>query len=98
MNNTLAVVSLVAGIVGVVGIPASCLCACLGGPLSFLADVTAITTGIIALFQFRNNPELYKGKGMAIGGVIMGSVSLLLAVAGMIIYFVLIANNGRHMP
>jgi hypothetical protein len=63
-QQTLAVVSLVLGIVSItIG-----LCCYLG----FLTGPAAIITGIIAMVQIKSSPMLYKGKGLAIGGIIMG--------------------------
>lgn len=74
-NKTLAIVSLVFGILSVVGLvvgtPSVTCLALLGVP-------PAIVTGIIAYSRARRLPEQYGGAGFAIAGLVTGCVSLLL--------------------
>jgi hypothetical protein len=65
-EQTLAVASLVLGIVSIT----------LGWCCSFgiLTSPIAIVLGIVALFQIKNDPRKYGGKGFAIGGVISGGL------------------------
>jgi hypothetical protein len=65
-EQTLAVASLVLGIVSIT----------LGWCCSFgiLTSPIAIVLGIVALFQIKNDPKKYGGKGFAIGGVISGGL------------------------
>ena len=48
-----------------------------------LTGPVAITLGIISLVQMKNNPGKFSGKGMAIAGIVSGSL-----------YFVLLALIG----
>lgn len=64
-TNTLAIVSLVASIVGV----------CCG----FLS-IAGIVCGVIGRNQIKASNGLEKGDGMALAGIIVGSVTLLLSV------------------
>jgi hypothetical protein len=64
-NKNLAIVGLVLGILGCVGYYA--------GPLFGLA---AIIVSAIALNKIKKNPSEYGGKGMAIGGLILGIVAV----------------------
>lgn len=70
-SSTLAIVSLICGIAGIV---ISCCC-CLGPA----AGIAAIITGAISIKK--QNP----GKGMAIAGIITGAVSVVLYLVLMII-------------
>lgn len=65
-QQTLATVSLILGLVSItIG-----LCCYLG----FLTGPAAIITGIIALVQIKSNSMFYTGKGLAIGGIILGAL------------------------
>jgi hypothetical protein len=78
-QQALPIVSLVLGIVSVVlGI------CCYSG---FLTGPAAIITGIIAMVQIKNNPMLYKGKGFAIGGIIMGALGPIIVILYLILVF-----------
>jgi hypothetical protein len=73
-NETLAIVSLVLGILSVT---------CFG----LLAGIPAIITGIIAYSRTRNLPEQYGGGGFAIAGLVMGCFSFFVTMmlAGMLL-------------
>ena len=80
-NQTLATISLVLGILGVVTI------CCYGGlPLG----TAAVITGVIAMNQVKKDPQEFGGRGLAIGGIITGAISLLIGVG-----FILIAIIGN---
>lgn len=78
-NNTLAVVSLVCGILSI------CLCGIFTG-------IPAIITGFMAKNNVDANPELYGGRGMALAGMIMGFVSIVFTILYVIF---MIATGGR---
>lgn len=75
-SNTMAIVSLISGILGFV--------AC--GPIG---AVVALITGYMAKGQFRENPGLYTGEGMATAGIILGWVNIALTCIGVICYVVI---------
>jgi len=52
------------------------LCCCYGFPF----NVAGIVCSAIGLVQVRNQPERYTGRGLAIAGIIIGAVSILLAI------------------
>lgn len=66
-NKTLAIVSLVCGILS--------LTCC--GPFTGIA---ALVTGFMAKNNVDANPQQYDGRGLAIAGMIMGGISLVLTV------------------
>jgi len=79
-TNVISVVSLVIGIVGLLGmcagfIPGGFGYVCLG--LSVLLAIIAIVTGFLGMSQVGKTGE--KGRGMAIGGLVLGLVALLAA-------------------
>lgn len=80
-SQTLPTISLVLGILGIVTI------CCWGGiPLG----AGAVITGVIAMNQEKNDPQNYGGRGMAIGGIITGAISLIIGLG-----FVLLAIIGN---
>jgi len=81
----MAITSLV---LGVIGLPTA---GCLG-----LGAIIAVILGIVALVKANKSPDEYGGKGMAIGGIVTGSMSLLLApVVGGIIAAIAIPSLLR---
>ena len=69
-NNTLAIISLVTGILG--------LCCGLLGPVGFI-------TGYIAKNNADQNPQMYGGRGLALAGMIIGGIATVLFILGIII-------------
>lgn len=51
-----------------------------------LLSPAAIVTGVIALVQIKNNPNMYGGKGFAIAGIVTASVFLVLLLFVIILY------------
>lgn len=74
--NTLAVVSLVTGIISYVAVP-------------FLGALAAVITGHMAKNEFKANPGKYSGKGLATTGLILGYIQL--ALIAISIVFIIIA-------
>lgn len=66
-TSTMALVSLIAGIVGILFLP-------------FIGGITAIVTGNMARKETRSFPPTHSGDGMATAGMVMGWLSLLLWV------------------
>jgi Domain of unknown function (DUF4190) len=77
-SQTLAIVSLGLG-VGSLTVGWCCYSGTLLGP-------AAIVVGVIALFQIKNNPQLYGGKGFAIAGIATAAVFLVVLLLVIIIY------------
>ena len=67
-NQTLAIVSLVCGILGLI----CCW--------SFIPGLAALVTGFMAKGKADENPNEYGGRGLALGGIITGAISLLLGI------------------
>ncbi|MFE1645241.1 DUF4190 domain-containing protein [Microbacterium sp. P01] len=74
-TNSLAIVSLVSAIAGMVFIP-------------FIGSIVAVITGHISLKQLRTSGE--QGKGLGTAGLIVGYVGLALSILGVILFFLFI--------
>lgn len=82
-NQTLAIVSLVCGILGIV---------CCG----LFTGIPAIITGYMAKNHADKDPSQYTGRGLAIAGMIMGGISILFSILGIIYYVVILASASRY--
>ena len=74
-NKTLAIISLVSGI-------ASLICCSW-----FLPGIAAVVLGVIARGKAKSNPAEYGGAGMALAGIITGSISIVMGIIVLILYF-----------
>ena len=66
-NSSLAVASLVAGILGITFIP-------------ILGSLVALITGFMARKEIASNPDTLGGDGLALAGVILGGLGILLGI------------------
>ena len=76
-TNSLAVVSLVCGILGWTLLP-------------FLGSIIAIICGHMARSEIRRSPDTQEGDGLAVAGLVMGYLVIafsVLAVIGVILFF-----------
>ncbi|CAN5609901.1 hypothetical protein BH18ACI1_BH18ACI1_03740 [soil metagenome] len=73
-NQTLAIVSLV---LGILSIP------CCG---FILLGIAAVVTGFIAKNKTEQNPNEYGGRGLALGGIILGGITILIGIILNIVY------------
>ena len=76
-DQTLPTISLVLGILSVV------LICCYGG---VYFGIPALIVGYLGLNNANNNPSQYGGRGMAIAGLILGGISFLMFLLGMIFF------------
>ncbi|MBB3805289.1 hypothetical protein FHR51_001423 [Xanthomonas arboricola] len=72
-TSAMAIVSLVAGILGWTLIP-------------FLGSICAIITGHLARAEIRRNPQGLEGDGLAIGGLILGWLAAAMWLVGIVIF------------
>lgn len=78
-DSTLAIVSLVTGIIGWTIVP-------------FIGSIVAVITGHLAKKEIREGGGMVTGDGMALAGLILGYTMIGLTVLGLILFFtVLIA-------
>jgi hypothetical protein len=92
-TSSLAIVSLVSGILGWTLVP-------------WIGSIVAIITGHMARAEIKRNPDTMEGDGMALGGLILGWLSVglgLLAVVAIILFFgglaaflAVLAAHGGH--
>lgn len=73
-NKTLAIISLVCGILSLV---------CCSW---FVPGITAVILGVVARGKAKSSPAEYGGEGLALGGMITGGISVLLGVVFWILY------------
>lgn len=79
-TSTLAIISLIAGVLGFMGLP-------------IVASIVAILTGYAARNETRSTPPKASGDGMATAGIVMGWIQIALAVVAIccfIAYFVFV--------
>jgi hypothetical protein len=79
-DQTLAIVSLVCGILGIL---------CCG----LFTGIPALITGYMAKNNVDSNPNQYGGRGLAVAGMIMGGISILFSILGIIYYIILLATS-----
>ena len=70
-THTMAIVSLIFGIMGLVGV-------CPG-----LGSIIALVTGNMAKGDIQRNPSLYSGDGLAKGGIILGWIGIAFMACGL---------------
>lgn len=73
----LAIISLV---VGLLGCPLSCCCGFFSLPLS----IGAIVLGILSVLRINKEPHRFKGKGIAIAGIVLGGLIVVLMIVGIV--------------
>jgi len=83
--NILAIVSL---ITGVISLPSICCC------LLFPFPMVSLVTGGIALSQIGKQPRRYKGKELAIVGIVCGVIGLLGVLAAVVLNVLADASGG----
>ncbi|GAA3624140.1 hypothetical protein GCM10022200_03020 [Microbacterium awajiense] len=82
-TNTLAVVSLIASIVGLVFVP-------------FIGSIVGVITGHMSLSQIKQTGE--QGRGMGLTGTILGWVGLAFSILGLILLFAFIPYMMTTIP
>lgn len=84
-TNTMAVISLIAGILGWSALPA-------------LGSIVAIITGHMARGEIRRSPEAQEGDGMALAGLIMGYLMVGLCLLGILLFVLFIGGLLWMVP
>ena len=77
--HPLAITSMV---LGILSIP-TCCCGFLGVPLA----IASLVVGTISLGKIRREPEVWKGGGMAVAGIVTAGVAILLAIGALFTTF-----------
>jgi hypothetical protein len=66
-------------ILGIISMP-TCFCSCVAPGLNSPLAIAGLVLGIIAMGKIKAQPQLYKGNGMAIAGIVTSSVGLILVL------------------
>jgi hypothetical protein len=85
-TNGFATASLVLGIVSL-----CCFC-CYGLPFNLIGLVLAL----IGLAQINNNPQLYRGKGIAVAGLVLCVLSILFSVG--LLFLAALGDKWQTLP
>lgn len=80
-DQTLPTISLILGILGL-----SSICCSFG----LIFSIAGIVTGFIGMRNADSDPARYGGKGLAIGGMVTGGISLLITI-GLLIFWLFFA-------
>ena len=75
-TNGLAIASMICGILSI----PTCFCSCVAPGLNSPLAIAALVLGIIGMSKIRGAPQMYKGGGMAITGIVTGSIGLILVL------------------
>jgi hypothetical protein len=86
-NHGLAVTSLV---LGIIAIPTGCVV------VGALLGLVGIILGIAGIAKVSNAPERFKGKGLAVGGIITGGLGI--AVSIIVIFIILFIRDVTGSP
>jgi hypothetical protein len=78
-TNTLAIISLVAGIVGWTAMP-------------LVGSIAAIITGHMARAQIRASHGVEAGDGFALGGLVLGYLSLIVGIIGLLLAILMVVG------
>jgi hypothetical protein len=57
-----------------------------------VTGIPAIITGYMAKNNVDSNPNQYGGRGLALAGMILGGVSVLFSILGIIYYIILLGR------
>jgi len=72
----LAIISMILGIMSV----PTCFCSCVFPGLNSPLAIAGLVLGIMALGKIKGNPQMFKGGGMAIAGIVTSAIGLLLVL------------------
>jgi hypothetical protein len=87
-SQTLAIISLICGIIGVLAIvPTLVFILCGILPLAF--GLAGVIIGFLARGRAKNFPDQYTGGGLALGGIISGALAVLGTVGWVVLWIVL---------
>jgi hypothetical protein len=75
-TSPLAIVSM---ILGILSIP-MCCCQAISAPMA----VAGLVLGIIGIGKIRSNPQMLKGGGMAIAGIVCSSIGIIMSLLGIL--------------
>jgi hypothetical protein len=74
--SPLAIVSMICGILSI----PTCFCSCFAPGINSPLALAAVVCGIIAMQKMKAEPQMWKGGGMAIAGIVTGGIGLILVL------------------
>jgi hypothetical protein len=83
-TSSLAIVSLVSGLLGWTILP-------------FLGSLAAVVTGHMARSEIRREPERLEGDGLAVAGLVLGYLSIAMAVLVVLAIFLLFGGLAAFL-
>jgi hypothetical protein len=86
----LSIISLVAGIIGILGFPVVAFIPIIGGVLGLFIPAAAVVLGFLGR---RKEPA---AKGFWLTGLITGFVGVLLAIISIVVWGIILANLGSY--
>lgn len=93
--GTMAILSLISGILSVMG---SCI-PIVGAFLGFILSVVSIVLGTIELKRIKKDDTGQKGRGLAITGIILGGLGILIGIFWLIVITIMwIAGAFGNIP
>ena len=75
-TSPLAIVSMICGILSI----PTCFCSCFAPGVNSPLALAAVVLGIISLNKMKSEPQMWKGGGMAIAGIVTGGIGLILVL------------------
>lgn len=75
--------ALVSLVLGILAYPCCCLCS-----LNFPVALASVIAGVVSLVRIKGQPELWEGKGLAIGGISASVLNVLLYILWVLLWIV----------
>lgn len=83
-TNTLAIASLVSGILGWTLVP-------------WLGSIAAIILGHMARAELKRNPDTQEGDGLAVGGLVLGWAMIVMSIVGILLVVLFIGGLAAFL-
>jgi hypothetical protein len=87
--SPLAIISLITGILSL----PTCFCSCVAPGINSPLAIAGLVCGILAMNKIKAQPQMWRGTGMAIAGIVTGGLGILLVLLAA---FTTIDDSIRH--
>jgi hypothetical protein len=74
--NPLAIIAMICGIISI----PTCFCSCFAPGLNSPLAIAGLVCGILAMNKMKAEPNVWRGTGMAITGIVTGALGILLVL------------------
>ncbi len=74
--SPLAIISMITGILSI----PTCFCSCFAPGLNSPLAIAGLVCGILAMNKIKAEPNMWRGTGMAIAGIVTGALGILLVL------------------